>query len=173
MHWFCPNCWHEVEEAGSVCPACGASPQTLDSRSFAEKLVAALRHPEPAAAVRAAQILGTLKPTDAAPALMNVLEESHDPYLLEAAAWALGEIGNAHAVPLLRSLFRSSYLVARIAAAEALGKLAGPEAISALEDAREDASEAVRKAVNRALSQVEAHVSGDASDERSPHGEPR
>jgi HEAT repeat protein len=156
MQWFCPECWHEVDETDRLCSACGALLSELDKKSFAEKVMAALRHPEPATSVRAAEILGRLKSPGAVAALMEVLKGGRDPYLLEAAARALGEIGDQASVSALRSVLGSSYLIVRIAAAEALGKIASPEAIEALEAVRGDTSSAVRSALARSLRSLRA-----------------
>jgi HEAT repeat protein len=164
MHWFCPECWREVDETERLCSACGASLSELDKKSFVQKATAALRHPEPATSVRAAEILGRLKPPGAVAALIEVLKGGRDPYLLEAAARALGEIGDQASVSALRSVLGSSYLVARIAAAEALGKIASREAVQALEAARGDTSPAVRSAIDRSLASLRAsHVPRIAS----------
>jgi HEAT repeat protein len=156
MQWFCPECWHEVDETDRLCSACGASLSELDKESFVEKATAALRHPEPATAVRAAEIPGRMRPPGAVPALIDALEESLDAYLIAAAARALGEIGDPASVPALRSVLGSSCLVARIAAGEALGKIASREAVQALEAARGDASSAVRSALARSLRSLRA-----------------
>jgi HEAT repeat protein len=151
--WFCPECWSEVSEADATCPACGAVLKGGRERSFVQKLIAALRHPEPETAVRAAHALGALRATEAVPALIETLGRSDDPYLLEAVAGALGELEATETVPALRSVLRSSYLVARIAAAKALGRLGTPEALTALEEARQDQSESVRQAVEEQLAE--------------------
>ena len=159
MQWFCPECWHEVDETDRLCSACGALLSELDKKSFAEKAMAALRHPEPATSVRAAEILGKLQPPGAVAALMEVLSGGRDPYLLEVAARALGEIGDPTSIPALQPVVLSSYLVARIAAGEALGKIASREAVQALEAARGDTSPAVRSAIDRSLASLRAsHV---------------
>lgn len=151
MHWFCPNCWSEVQPTDRVCPVCGASLGECDQRTFEEKLLAALRHPEPATGVRVAGILGKLQSQRAVPELIQTLQRSRDAYLSEAAARALGEIGDPAAVPALRQVLRSSYLLARIAAAEALGKIGTQEAALALQDGCRDDSFRVREAVGKAL----------------------
>ena len=154
MHWFCPKCWSEVSEGDRVCGACRTILEQADHRGLVEKLLAALRHPEPATAVRAATILGELKPQEAVSALADILGTSRDPYLIEAAARALGKIGDRNSVPVLRATLCSSYLVARLAAAEALARVGGPEAVEALEAGREDRSHAVRATVSRLLSEL-------------------
>ena len=151
--WFCPDCWSEVSEADATCPACGSVLKGGRERNFVQKLIAALRHPEPETAVRAAHTLGGLGAKEAVPALIETLTRSDDPYLLDAVAGSLGELEAAEAIPALRSVLRSSYLVARIAAAKALGRLGTPEALAVLEEARQDQSESVRQAVEEQLAE--------------------
>jgi len=172
MQWFCPECWREVDETERLCSACGALLSELDSKPFAEKAIAALRHPEPATAVRAADTLGKLKPPGAVAALTDVLKGGCDPYLLEAAARALGEIGDPTSIPTLRSVLLSSYLVARIAAAEALGKIATTEAVDVLEIAVGDTSSAVRSAVARSLERLLTSAPNRVPTEQESQEEP-
>jgi HEAT repeat protein len=101
---------------------CGADLESLDKRGFSEKLISALRHPEPLTAVRAVWILGQIKEKAAVPQLIEVLSLSPDPYMQEAAALALGKIGDDKAVDALskKLLDLNSYLIVRIASAKAL-----------------------------------------------------
>jgi HEAT repeat protein len=61
------------------------------------------------------------------------------------AAYNLGVIGDAEAVPALIDLLGSDSVMDRRAAALALGKIGGEEADSALEAALEDEDEVVQK----------------------------
>jgi HEAT repeat protein len=74
----------------------------IDAQSFADKLRAALRHPEPQTAVRAAWILGERREHSSVPDLIHVLESARDSFLAEAAAEALGKIGDPAALPTLQ-----------------------------------------------------------------------
>jgi len=149
--WFCLECWSEVSEGAVTCPSCGASLTEARARSFPQKLIAALRHPVPETAEFAAQILGELQTQEAIPALIETLSRSSDPYLLAAVARSLGMLQATEAVPALRTVLCSSYLIARIAAARALGSIGTPEALVALEEARQDRSENVRQAIEEQL----------------------
>ena len=151
VHWFCRECWSEVAEEAVMCPVCGATLAGTRERSFVQKLIAALRHPEPETTVRAAQTLGELEIEEAIPALIEALGRSDDPYLLEAAASSLGRLGAAQAVPALHTVLRSSFLIVRLAAAKALGRIGTPEALAALEEGCHDRSERVRRAVAEQL----------------------
>lgn len=102
MTFFCPACWSEIAASDSCCPSCGADVRALDTQSFAEKLRGALRHPEPQTAVRAAWILGERREGSAVSDLIATLRTTTDSFLAEAAAEALGKIGDGAAMPALQ-----------------------------------------------------------------------
>ncbi|MDE2149460.1 MAG: HEAT repeat domain-containing protein [Gammaproteobacteria bacterium] len=100
VQFFCPQCWAEVAEQDTRCPACGAD---LSRRlPYREALQRALRHPEPQTARRAAYLLGRLGQRVAVPALVSALD-SDDPYVAGEAAAALAKIGGARATAALRA----------------------------------------------------------------------
>ena len=78
-----------------LCPTCGANQADLDEWSFEEKLIRALRHPEPETPVRAAYILGQLRVHEAVPVLLELGRQSEDICIAAAAIDALGEIGDS------------------------------------------------------------------------------
>lgn len=97
-----------------TCPYCGAHLAAEDAKPFTEKLRSALRHPEPETAARAAWILGEREETSLLGDLIRLLETSRDGSLAEAAAEALGKIGDAGALPALeRAAVSGSVLVRR------------------------------------------------------------
>ena len=102
MTFFCPSCWSEIGPSDLSCPKCGADLRTIDAQSFAEKLRAALKHPEPQTAVRAAWILGERREQSAVDNLIHTLEATKDGFLAEAAAEALGKIGDSAALQALQ-----------------------------------------------------------------------
>jgi hypothetical protein len=55
--YYCPFCWHEVGRELN-CPQCGADVRDCADESYEQKLIRALRHPEPTVPFRAAKILG-------------------------------------------------------------------------------------------------------------------
>lgn len=126
MKLYCPRCWHELSSKATACPACGGHcAQLSDEQSYVEKLIAALNHPEPRTPVRAAWILGQLRATVAVPALIEVVRESDDFYLIEAAVEALEHIGDPASRPVLTWAAAHGALRVRRAAERALKQLDG------------------------------------------------
>ena len=119
----------------------------------------ALDDPTPVVRRRAAELAPTL-PADAriAPALVDAVDDS-DVTVVEAAAWALGELGDtaraAGAVPALTNVVRAhDDALAREAAVAALGALGDDEALPAILEACHD-KPAVRRRAVLALAPVE------------------
>jgi HEAT repeat protein len=108
----------------TVCPACGADAEQFSSRrSYVQKLIAALEHPEPQTPVRAAWLLGQVRAAEAVSALVGVVQESSDPYLVEAAVEALGQIGDPTCRAVLEQAAREGALRVRRAAERALRRM--------------------------------------------------
>lgn len=118
---YCPACWNEVPAEASRCPACGADLEALDAASFDEKLVRALRHPEPATRRRVVEILGRRRNRAAVPALLALWREGSDPYLSAEICHALGRIGGELALAALQVIATDPSAVVRAAVSEALG----------------------------------------------------
>lgn len=161
---FCHVCWAENPFLTEVCQACGSPLHDPDS-TFVQKLILALRHPEPLTAARSAWLLGKLRAHEAVEPLVEVLATSSDPGVLRAVAEALGEIGDTHAVePLVRAM-QGTFLEVRIAIVESLAKLATPAAYLALQQvARVDPSRRVREMAESSL-QGFPKPSGRAGDQ--------
>jgi HEAT repeat protein len=121
--FFCPACWSEIEPSDSHCPKCGADVRALDGQSFSEKLCAALRHPEPQTAVRAAWILGERREQSALEDLIHTLQTTKDGFLAEAAADALGKIGGVEVIPSLEHAASKGPIRVRLAAKRALQEI--------------------------------------------------
>ena len=120
MIYFCPSCWKEISANAFTCPYCSANILQADSRPFIEKLISALHHPEPETAARAAWILGERRERVALPELIHVLESATDGFLAEAAAEALGKIGDDQAVGALQKASKQGPVRVRIAAQKAM-----------------------------------------------------
>ena len=58
MTYFCPACWQRIPQEAKTCPFCECDIAAADARSYSERLIGSLRHPEPETRLRAAEILG-------------------------------------------------------------------------------------------------------------------
>lgn len=94
-----------------------------DARPMMEKLCSALRHPEPETAVRAAWFLGKRREVQAIPELIRTVESAKDGFLVEAAAEALGQMGDERALCCLKRAATNGAVRVRIAANEATRKI--------------------------------------------------
>ena len=101
---YCYNCWTVLNPEEKLCPRCGADQSDVDEQSYVEKLIRALRHPEPETPVRAAYILGQMKAHEAVPFLLDLGRLSEDIYIAAAAIDALGEIGDSKIVQDIESI---------------------------------------------------------------------
>jgi HEAT repeat protein len=122
--FYCAQCWRKLPPGTTICPVCGADVERLSNeRSYVQKLIVALDHPEPQTPVRAAWLLGQLRAFEAVPALIRVAQESSDPYLVEAAVEALGQIGDPACRATLERAAHEGALRVRRAAGIALRRL--------------------------------------------------
>lgn len=160
MKLYCPGCY-EINEWGSeTCARCGAPLRGPEGETYVQRLVWALRHPEPSTALRAATILGKLGAPKAAEPLAEVLEDpASDPYVRAAAAVSLGRIGNEKPRSALIRALEHGPVSVRLAAAEALGALGPNERVAdALRRASErDRSSRVREAARETLAGWQAY----------------
>jgi len=151
--YYCPGCWAKVDERSEYCPACGRFLAATEE-DFVDKLIAAIRHPEPTRAGLAIQILSELRsePRAILP-LIDLLGIAKDAYVLKCAAVALGRFADRRATPALSRLLLNpaAPIVARIAAADALGRIGGEEAQAALFDALADPHTSVRDRASQNL----------------------
>ena len=119
MIYFCPSCGNEIKNE-DVCPECGVDLKELAQEGYEEKLIRALRHPEPTVPVRAATILGELGSQAAVEPLIELALSTPNPYIQEAAVNALGRIGDLQARPCLERLSREGAVRVKLAARRAL-----------------------------------------------------
>jgi hypothetical protein len=101
MTYFCPACWREVGAAAVKCPRCHSDLAALDHRAFVDKLLAALRHPEPTTRQRAAFVLGELHATAAVAAFDALVFATPEPFFACEMVMALGKIDSPEAQQLL------------------------------------------------------------------------
>ena len=104
---FCPGCWLEISNQTLTCPHCGADQSQISAEPFVKKLIRALHHPEPETPIRAAYVLGQLKAVEAVPALLVVVAEQSDQFIVAACIDALAEIGDTSLSGPLEQLLRS------------------------------------------------------------------
>jgi HEAT repeat protein len=120
----CPTCWGEVSPRDRTCPYCGCDiDQQCEQSRYLDKLIRALRHPEPETPIRAAWILGKIGDREATSALIDAAEHSSDLFIRKAAIDALGELGDGRSVPAVRALCRDTSVLLREAATRALSAL--------------------------------------------------
>jgi HEAT repeat protein len=148
-----------------VCPNCGAT--VADERAdIVDKYIAALHHPQAETRLRAAWLLGKLRTARAIPALLTIIvaRGSGDPYLLCAATWSLGAIGDPQIVPTLTELLadKQASFMARVEAGRALGQFHDDATLAALRQVVDDPNRRVREA---AITVVRQAMANDAIDQ--------
>lgn len=156
--FYCPNCWREVPADAHTCPYCHHIYGRLDNRVFADKLINALRHPVPANAATAAQILGNLRDPRAVEPMVEVLTRTRDPEVQEAVIRALGDLCDARAIPALIRVLEdpNAFLKVRIVAAQALGGMDDDDARAALKRTAQRHERSVSVAARTVLENLEA-----------------
>jgi HEAT repeat protein len=148
------------ELAGAAIQALAA----LGQQSSGEALLARLRAPEYSAALKAQLLLalGALKYQPAVEDLIAVVANPDEERVRRMyAASALGEIGDARALPALRELLTAQDALLRTYAAAALAGFALPEVEAALQDGLRDGNARVRQAAAKALARKDAQKSVD------------
>jgi HEAT repeat protein len=124
MTFYCTHCWREVPPTATVCPHCGDDIAARQARAdYADKLIAALRHPESATPIRAAWILGQRRERKAVEPLCRLVRETNDPFIAASAVNALGAIGDARARETLQQAANCTQARLRGAARAALKKI--------------------------------------------------
>jgi HEAT repeat protein len=120
MTFYCPNCWNKMAAEERECGRCGADLSCWDEKTFADKLVGALSHPEPQTQMRAVAILGETRAVAAVAALIQLYRSGADPFLQAAIVKALAQIGGETASSLLTDALENSSFIVRRQAADAL-----------------------------------------------------
>jgi len=125
-------------------------------------LIRALSDPDVNVRHAAAASLGQMGAPEAVPRLIEALRS--EPWLQYPAIHALGEIGDPRAAPALLELLEDELL--RAPALEALGRVAGREALARITAHLLDSDPALRNAAIRAVVEIEqrATASGESLD---------
>ena len=93
VHFYCPVCWKEFADDLPECPHCGAAIHDIwKSKSYLEKLILALNHPEPSTVMRAVWLLGQFRDRCAVEPLQHLLETTHDIFVTRAVRVALARL---------------------------------------------------------------------------------
>jgi HEAT repeat protein len=145
MTHFCPACWRTVQAGATSCPYCRSNLAALDQRPLAVKLIAALRHPEPATRQRAAHLLGELRDPAAVTPLGELLFTTSEPFLAAEIVTTLGKIEDTEVEGLVIRALQHRASVVRLAALRALVRQGEPTAALALRQVAHDPSPSVRR----------------------------
>jgi HEAT repeat protein len=93
VHFYCPFCWKELDEDLPQCPHCSAEIHAFwKSKSYLEKLIVALDHPESSTVIRVVWLLQQLGDRRAVEPLKRLLEKTQDIYVRRAALQTLDEL---------------------------------------------------------------------------------
>jgi HEAT repeat protein len=157
IHYFCPFCWAEISSGEKICPKCGGNTEEWDEKSFTEKLINSLNHPERSTIYRACYILGERGERVAVKPLIDLLNRTSDYFLMEEIVEALGKIGDERAVPFLIKMLNNRSFLVRGKAATVLGNFDGQEeVVEALKRATRDCSHYVRESASASLDKLTA-----------------
>jgi len=114
-HYYCPNCWKEINDKILTCPHCGHVLSQQQSFTYVEKLIHALRHPIPEKRMMAAQLLGDLRCKEALSVFAEILKKESDYYFIKEIILAIDKIGSEDGIAILLSLREhSSSLVKKL-----------------------------------------------------------
>lgn len=94
MHYFCPNCFAEIEENARICPQCQFHLDQWDDLDYDQKLITAIHHKETFTRMRAVYFLGERKTLAAIEPLQAAFLAATDPYFkaeILAALWKIDQ----------------------------------------------------------------------------------
>jgi len=113
MVFFCPRCWKEIKGEDKKCPHCRADITEHEKKSFEEKLINALNHPERESVERAIWILGRLRSVKAVTPLISIFENTDNPFLKIAILNALSKIATEDSVKFIVKALNSEVGIVR------------------------------------------------------------
>ncbi|MBN1453256.1 MAG: HEAT repeat domain-containing protein [Anaerolineales bacterium] len=150
--FFCPRCRQPFPRV-QQCPTCNL-PTDAAAATYVEKLLETVISGESDRAGMAVDVLTKKmhEPRAVVPLVM-LLERTHDPYPQVIGARGLGWLRARSAIPELVELLldEDQPYVSRVAAADALGKIGGQQAVRALKQATASPRHNVVEAAARAL----------------------
>lgn len=119
--FYCIKCGSDFPGERARCPACGADiEEFFATHDYVDKLIAALRHPEPNTPIRAAWILGRIGDRRAVEPLMETVRTTRDAFIARAAVESLAAIGTDDAMEFLSSIKSHPSVIIREAVARQL-----------------------------------------------------
>lgn len=148
---------HAVTAGGPLLPVGADALVTLGRAPREEQLLAWSRSSDPALRIAAVRGLANASSRAAFDRLTQVVTTDADPTVRIAAVKALGSAHDARAVLVLAQAMRSTDKGEILAASDALGRLATPEAVRALGTALRDGSFDAETAAAFALKQAHKH----------------
>jgi predicted amidophosphoribosyltransferase len=99
VHFYCPLCWKEFDEDLPQCPHCSRDIHGFwKSKSYLEKLIVALGHPEPSTVMRAVWLLHQLGDRRAVEPLKRLMDKTQDIYVRRAARRTLDELEKTNTI---------------------------------------------------------------------------
>jgi hypothetical protein len=120
-----------------------------------------LLDPDPDARATAAKAFVALRAPDAVPFLIRSVKEDPFETARENSAWALGDIGTAAAIPVLREALKDPATWVRLRAVSALKRLKARVAVPDLAARLRDDNPMVRERAREALKAITGHDAGD------------
>ena len=150
--FFCPRCRRAFARI-ETCGACNVR-ANAEAATYTERLLETVLSTEPCRAGMAMDVLTwRLHELRTIVPLTLLLSRTHDPAAQVLGARGLGRLRAASAVPALVALLldEDQPYVARVAAADSLGKIGGQEARQALQQATQSPRSSVSGAALRAL----------------------
>lgn len=156
---FCPRCRQPFASV-QICPDCNLTTDAV-ANTYVERLLETVLSNETSRAGMAVDVLTQwLHEPRAILPLTMLLERKNDPYPLVIGARGLGWLGDAAAIPALTKLLlnESQPYVARVAAAEALGKIGGDESRRVLEQAVGSPRPSVAEAALESLREIKQEI---------------
>ena len=120
--FFCPVCWREIKADDKKCPYCGTDITEHEKKSFEEKLINALKHPERETVKRSVWILGRIKSIKAVTSIKELFGLTDNPFMKLEILNSLKEIGTDAALDFIMEVSRSEKGIVRKKAKELAGE---------------------------------------------------
>ncbi len=156
MIFYCPNCWRELPSEQGLCVHCGQEVSVGHEKTFTEKLVQALSHPEPMTQMRAVYLLGEKRVGEVVGSLAQLFRRNKNPFLQTEIIEAIGKIGGDSAYSILIEALRHPSFIVRGEAAKALASFPAYDGVNqALERTLKDPSSYVRESGQEALERLQ------------------